>query len=93
LAVKIPAEERMLVSRMGNLLAQKSEKEGLRGAGALVYEEPAMTDSDTKYKISLRSLKNEDVSAVAKAFGGGGHLNASSFLLGKHEFEAWTKHL
>jgi oligoribonuclease NrnB/cAMP/cGMP phosphodiesterase (DHH superfamily) len=37
---------------------------------------------DGKYKFSLRSRGDFDVSAVAKAYGGGGHKNAAGFTVG-----------
>jgi nanoRNase/pAp phosphatase (c-di-AMP/oligoRNAs hydrolase) len=82
-----------LVSRLGNLLAQKSQQAGLRGAAAIIYEEPKMSNADSKYKISLRSLQDEDVSVVAKQFGGGGHKNAASFIIEKKAFELWLNGL
>ncbi len=39
---------------------------------------------DDKYKISLRSKGEVDVSLIAKEFGGGGHVNAAGFV-GKEE--------
>ena len=49
-----------------------------------------MTDP-SKIKCSLRSLGIEDTTAVSKVFGGGGHRNASSFIVDLAEFESWTK--
>ena len=69
-----------LRSEMGNQLALKSQKAGLRGIGLLAYQEAGMPDL-TMYKVSLRSLADEDTTVISSAFGGGGHKNASSFLL------------
>ncbi|KAL0489722.1 hypothetical protein AKO1_011562 [Acrasis kona] len=91
LAVHIPSEERILLSKIGNRLSIKSRQQGLRGAAAVICEEPNMKDWETKYKISLRSLDQEDISIIAKTFGGGGHLNAASFILDRKTFnDEWT---
>lgn len=45
-------------------------------------------DNDT-IKISLRSLGEEDTTAVTRALGGGGHRNASSCLVPVAAFEGW----
>ena len=49
-----------------------------------------MQDS-TKIKVSLRSIGDEDTTAVSQAFGGGGHKNASSFITDTAVFEGWRK--
>lgn len=49
-----------------------------------------MQDS-TKIKVSLRSIGNEDTTAVSQAFGGGGHRNASSFVTDTAVFESWCQ--
>ena len=41
-------------------------------------------------KCSLRSLGSEDTTRISKAFQGGGHLNASSFLVETSVFESWV---
>ena len=41
-------------------------------------------------KCSLRSLGFEDTTRISKAFQGGGHLNASSFLVETSVFESWV---
>lgn len=69
-----------LRSELGNRLAMKSKAAGLRGIGLLAYQEAGMPDL-TVYKVSLRSLPEEDTTVISSAFGGGGHKNASSFLL------------
>jgi len=48
--------------------------------GFLVREE-----SDETLKVSLRSKTNVDVSAIAKRFGGGGHIRAAGFVIGGME--------
>lgn len=40
-------------------------------------------------KVSLRSIGDEDTTSISQAFGGGGHRNASSFMLNSAEFENW----
>ena len=70
LAINAPAE---YASEVGNLLAIKSGTYGAVwsywGAG--------------KYQVSLRSVGDYDVSVIAKYYGGGGHKNASGFLVDK----------
>ncbi|CAN7028875.1 unnamed protein product [Brassica rapa subsp. trilocularis] len=77
-----------LRSELGNQLAEKSKNLKLRGVGAVVYRVPELGD-ETKLKISLRSVAEEDTTVVSQRFGGGGHKNASSFLLSSTEFEQW----
>ncbi|KAF8046989.1 hypothetical protein N665_3272s0003 [Sinapis alba] len=77
-----------LRSELGNQLAEKSKRMRLRGVGAVVYRVPELED-ETKLKISLRSVAEEDTTHVSQRFGGGGHKNASSFLLSAMEFEQW----
>ena len=48
-----------------------------------------MVDADTSYKVSLRSIEEEDTTVVSKRFGGGGHKNASSFMLAKEQWAEW----
>lgn len=75
-------------SGLGNALAAAAAERGLRAVGAVVYREEAMAGGDT-LKISLRSTGDEDTTVVSQAFGGGGHLNASSFLLPERDFATW----
>lgn len=49
----------------------------------------AAANNDGQYKVSLRSLGDEDTTVVSKALGGGGHRNASSFLADVQEVESW----
>lgn len=42
-----------------------------------------------KVKCSLRSTGAEDTSVISKTYYGGGHLNASSFIIDKQELEQW----
>ncbi|CAN6989253.1 unnamed protein product [Brassica oleracea var. botrytis] len=77
-----------LRSELGNQLAEKSKGMRLRGVGAVVYRVPELGD-ETKLKISLRSVEEEDTTVVSQRFGGGGHKNASSFLLSSTEFKQW----
>ncbi|XP_002891746.2 uncharacterized protein LOC9327808 isoform X1 [Arabidopsis lyrata subsp. lyrata] len=77
-----------LRSELGNQLAAKSKNLNLRGVGAVVYRVPELGD-ENKLKISLRSVAEEDTTPVSQRFGGGGHKNASSFLLNSMEFEQW----
>lgn len=44
-------------------------------------------NKDKKWKFSLRSIKeNVDVSVIAKKYGGGGHVHASSFVVDNADF-------
>lgn len=56
-----------------------------RTCGAL---QPDMNDS-SRVKCSLRSTGEEDTTVISSAYGGGGHRNASSFILDAAEFESW----
>ncbi|GJX69495.1 hypothetical protein Tco_0305222, partial [Tanacetum coccineum] len=58
------------------------------GIGAVVYRVPELKD-DQILKISLRSLDSEDTTTISQKYGGGGHRNASSFMLSCVEFEKW----
>ncbi|XP_021756237.1 uncharacterized protein LOC110721407 [Chenopodium quinoa] len=77
-----------LRSELGNQLACKSQDQNLRGIGAIVYKVPKL-GNDQMFKISLRSVKSEDTTPISEKYGGGGHRNASSFLLRLADFEAW----
>ncbi|KAL2892383.1 hypothetical protein RDABS01_008292 [Bienertia sinuspersici] len=88
LAVYVDEAVSELRSELGNQLACKSQDRNLRGIGAIVYKVPE-SENDQMLKISLRSVKSEDTTPISEKFGGGGHRNASSFMLGLPEFEAW----
>ncbi|CAJ1952251.1 unnamed protein product [Sphenostylis stenocarpa] len=88
LAVNADATLSLLRSELGHQLATKSQKMKLRGIGAVVYEVPEL-ENDQRLKISLRSVENEDTIPISQEFGGGGHRNASSFMLTADEFEEW----
>ncbi|KAL6181368.1 hypothetical protein ACLB2K_048023 [Fragaria x ananassa] len=77
-----------LRSELGHQLATKSRSLNLRGIGAVVYKVPEL-ENDELLKISLRSVDSEDTTPISQEFGGGGHRNASSFMLGSAEFEQW----
>lgn len=50
-----------------------------------------MNDS-SRIKVSVRSIgEAEDTTPISEAYGGGGHRNASSFICGVSEFEAWRE--
>ncbi|WVZ74171.1 hypothetical protein U9M48_022385 [Paspalum notatum var. saurae] len=59
-----------------------------KGIGAVVYKVPEL-NNDQMLKISLRSLEQEDTTSISQEYGGGGHRNASSFLLSVSEFDRW----
>ncbi|KAK9115742.1 hypothetical protein Sjap_014689 [Stephania japonica] len=77
-----------LRSELGHQLANKSRSLNLRGIGAIVYRVPELENSEM-LKISLRSVVIEDTTPISQKFGGGGHRNASSFMLSSAEFEQW----
>ncbi|KAI4329768.1 hypothetical protein MLD38_028116 [Melastoma candidum] len=77
-----------LRSELGNQLADKSDKMSLRGIGAVVYKLPEL-GNDELLKVSLRSLAGEDTTPISQNFGGGGHRNASSFMISAKEFQTW----
>jgi len=71
---------------------------GMRSVGVVAYREPGMMKSESSpsdegeslIKVSLRSIGNdEDTTPVSQAHGGGGHRNASSFLMPAREFASW----
>ena len=70
----------------------------MRSVGVVAYREPGMMKSESSpsdegenlIKVSLRSIGNdEDTTPVSQAHGGGGHRNASSFLMPAREFASW----
>lgn len=46
--------------------------------------------TSSQYKVSLRSLGEEDTTAISSALGGGGHRNASSFTAPAQDVDSWT---
>lgn len=77
-----------LRSEIGKQLANKSRNAKLRSIGAVVYRVPELKN-DELLKISLRSVENEDTTPISQKYGGGGHQNASSFMLSSAEFDRW----
>ncbi|OVA14283.1 hypothetical protein BVC80_9027g41 [Macleaya cordata] len=77
-----------LRSELGHQLANKSRNLNLRGIGAVVYGVPELGNVEL-LKISLRSADPEDTTPISQKFGGGGHRNASSFMLSTTKFEQW----
>lgn len=78
LAVNAPA---FLASDLGHELANKSGTFGLVWSMA----------GDGQVHCSLRSNGDYDVSAIAKAFGGGGHRNAAGFSTDINTLLGWLK--
>ena len=70
-----------LTSDVGHELANQS------GTFGLLW----FIDKDNRCKCSLRSNGEYDVSAIAKAFGGGGHKNAAGFTTTIQTIMGWTK--
>lgn len=103
LAVEVAPEQAGLRSLLGNVLAARSKERkeagesGMRSVGVVAYREPGMLKSDSSdssgediIKVSLRSIgEDEDTTPVSQAHGGGGHRNASSFLMPAKEFAGW----
>ncbi|KAL4186342.1 hypothetical protein AMTRI_Chr09g33410 [Amborella trichopoda] len=77
-----------LRSELGHQLAIKSHHFNLRGIGAVVYRVQEL-ENEHVVKISLRSVASEDSTIISQEYGGGGHKNASSFMLDVAEFEKW----
>ena len=68
-----------LLSDYGNILAEKTYKQGQLPDFAAIYVYDLKKD---RWIISLRSRVNgADVSEIAKELGGGGHVHASSFII------------
>lgn len=67
------------ISETGHVLANKSGTYGL-----LWY-----VGADGKVKCSLRSNGDYDVSAIARSFGGGGHMNAAGFETDLNTLMGW----
>jgi hypothetical protein len=70
-----------LTSDVGHELATRSDTFGLCWC----------IDKDGRCKCSLRSNGDYDVSAIAKAFGGGGHKNAAGFTVPVEQLLGWFK--
>ena len=70
-----------LASDVGHELANRSGTYGLLWS----------IDKDNRCKCSLRSNGDYDVSAIAKAFGGGGHLNAAGMSVPIDILLSWIK--
>jgi oligoribonuclease NrnB/cAMP/cGMP phosphodiesterase (DHH superfamily) len=81
-------ERSQLRSEMGHQLAEKSISAGLRGIGAVCYYQDGLEEG--LYKVSLRSVAEEDTTVISKHFGGGGHRNASSFNISKTVWRQWV---
>ncbi|KAL2611967.1 hypothetical protein R1flu_023659 [Riccia fluitans] len=81
-----------LRSELGNQLAERSLKKGLLPMGAVVYIQPGYEGSETQFKVSLRSIgESADTTRISTAYRGGGHRNASSFLIPREELESWKR--
>ena len=78
-----------LRSGMGNALALKSAERGFPPVGAVVYEEPGLSASESLFKVSFRSTGDCDTTPLARSFGGGGHKNASSCNVPRPLFLSW----
>ncbi|OAE30733.1 hypothetical protein AXG93_402s1460 [Marchantia polymorpha subsp. ruderalis] len=64
--------------------------ESFRPIGAVIYVQPGYEGTETQFKVSLRSIgESADTTKISQAYGGGGHRNASSFLISREELERW----
>lgn len=88
LAVHVPTEQAGLRSALGNALAERSGAQGRAAMAAVAYREADMVDTPA-IKISLRSIGDVDTTVVSAAHGGGGHANASSFMVEESVWEGW----
>jgi len=77
-------------SEMGNQLAALSKDNGMEATGGIIYEVDDKTaiGYGTHFKISLRSIGDVDTTSMSEKYGGGGHKNASSFMLPIGEWNA-----
>lgn len=96
LAVDVEGELVGLRSLLGNELAAVAAQrpDSLRPIAAVVYREKGGSTTSVlqkQLKVSLRSLREEDTTAISEAWGGGGHRNASSFMIDADEFIATWK--
>lgn len=64
----------LLHSEVGNVLATRGASEHRAPLAAVWHQ-----GCDGRFKVSLRSIGDCDVAAIAEQFGGGGHKNAASF--------------
>lgn len=76
-----------LRSEIGNRLASRSKEKGMRGIGLVAYLDPNCRPS--VIKLSLRSIDEEDTTAITVSFGGGGHRGASSCCIDLEMFLQW----
>ncbi|XP_010241241.1 PREDICTED: uncharacterized protein LOC104585902 isoform X3 [Nelumbo nucifera] len=73
-----------LSDEIGKALSIRSAAAGLRPIGAVVYMQRG------NLKMCLRSIDGAtDTSEVAKAYGGGGSLSSSSFIIRMDEYNQW----
>ncbi len=65
--------DRLYRSIIGNKLAELNQHEGLEAIGIVYYR------LNGAIHVSLRSIGDTDVAAIAQKYGGGGHKNAAAF--------------
>jgi len=65
-----------ITSDLGNVLSKRSLKEGY-GGYAVVFSLNKEALKSGKVFLSIRSAKGVDITPLAKAYGGGGHISAS----------------
>ena len=89
LAVTVASDLASLRSQIGNELAQEAKRRGVRAIGLVAYREKEMSDAGPIIKVSMRSKGDEDTTVLSQEYGGGGHKNASSFMIKGEEFKMW----
>lgn len=84
LAARLAPEHAQVRSELGNRLAEESAKiHGFTAIGLILYREPSMKgdEDDGRIKCSLRSIGDVDTTVMSTHYGGGGHKNASAFMM------------
>ena len=71
-------------------MAALSSENGMEATGGIIYEVDDATaiGYGTHFKISLRSKGDVDTTTLSEFYGGGGHKNASSFMLPISDWKA-----
>lgn len=90
LAVEAHTDLARLRSELGHSLAVASSSQGLRPLAAVVLRPPELRAAG-RVRVSLRSLALEDTTRISEPLGGGGHRNASAFVVDERVFDEWTR--
>eukprot|EP00871_Galdieria_phlegrea_P002244 jgi/Galph1/301/GphlegSOOS_G5084.1 len=89
LAVEVDSNVAKIRSELGNNLATLSAELSLAPVGAIIYRESDWEVNSANVKVSLRSLGDFDTTVISEHFGGGGHRNASAFVIAKEQVDRW----